>query len=119
MTDGRVIVGIVERKRSISNTCVSVATYIARECAESAGYIVAASGIAIKRRRTVGGAPIAHGVTEECLIAGRGVLVAGGVAIECLETDGHIPDSAVQAKERVSSLRRVVANIASVWCWGR
>jgi hypothetical protein len=51
------------------------------------------------------------------LIAGRGVLVASGVAMERVETNGHIPDSASEAKERVSPLRRVGASIASVR-WG-
>jgi hypothetical protein len=60
---------------------------------------------------------IAREVTEERSIAGRGVLVARGVAMECFKTNGHIPDSASEAKERVSALRRVLANIASVRWW--
>jgi hypothetical protein len=45
---------------------------------------------------------IAREVTEERSIAGRGVLVASGVAMECFKTNGHIPDSASKAKERLS-----------------
>ena len=116
-SDGRVIVGIVERKRSKSNTSVSVATNIGEECAKPGGYVVVASGIVIQRSRPVGRAMIAREVTEERSIAGRGVLVASGVAMECFKTNGHIPDSASEAKERVSALRRVGASIASVR-WG-
>ena len=116
-SDRRVIVGIVERKRSISNTGVSVATNIAEECAKPGGYVVVASGIVIQRLGTVGRALVAADIAEESSIAGRGVLVASGVAMECLETNGHIPDSASEAKERVSPLRRVLASISSVRCW--
>src|SRR5215467_13673786 len=113
-SDGRVIVSIVEQKRSISNTGVSVATCIGEECAKPGGYVVVASGIVIKRLGTVGRALIAADIAEERSIAGRSVLVANGVAMECLETNGHIPDSGGEAEERVSPLRGVVASIASV-----
>ena len=113
-SDGSVIVGIGEQKRSISNTGVSVATCIGEKCAKPSGYVVVASGIVIKRLGTVGRALIAADIAEKRSIAGRRVLVANGVAMECLETNGHIPDSGGEAEERVSPLRGVVASIASV-----
>ena len=115
-SDGRVIVGIGERKRSKTNTGVSVATNIREECAKPGGYVVVASGIVIQRSRPVGRAMIAREVTEERSIAGRGVLVASGVAMECFKTNGHIPDSASEAKERVSALGGVGAGISSIRC---
>ena len=114
---GGVIVGIVERKRSKSNTGVSIANNIGVECVKSGGYVVVANGIVVKRLRTKRRAMSARLITEERFIASGGVLVAGGVAFECLETNGHIPDSGSEAKESVSALRRVVASIASVRWW--
>ena len=116
-SDGRVIVGIVEQKRSISNTGVSVANCIGEECAKPGGYVVVASGIVIQRLRAVRRALIAADIAEERSIAGCGVLVANGVVKECLETIGHIPDSASEVMECVSALRGVVASVASVRWW--
>jgi hypothetical protein len=109
-----VIVGIVKRKRSIPNTGVSVANYIARECAKSGGYVFGAGGIDKKRLGTVGRALVAADIAEERFIADRGVLVANGVAKERFETNGHVPDSASEAEESVSALCRVRVSIASV-----
>ena len=75
-SDGRVIVGIVERKRSISNTGVSVASYIGEECAKPGGYVVVASGVVKQRLRTGGRALIPANIAEERLVADCGVLVA-------------------------------------------
>ena len=60
---------------------------------------------------------IAREVIQERFITNGGVLVTTGVAMECLETNGHIPDSASEAEERVSALRRVLVSIASVRRW--
>jgi len=56
-------------------------------------------------------------VLAAALVVYGGVLVTAGVAMECLETNGHIPDSGGEAKERVSALRRVLVSIASVRWW--
>jgi len=114
---GRVIVAVIEGERSIPIAGVLVATRIAEECVKPGGHVSVASGIVKKRLGTVGRARTAGSVAEERFIAGRGVLVTSVVAMECFKTNGHIPDSASEAKECVSPLRRVLASIASVR-WG-
>ena len=82
-SDGRVIVGIVERKRSISNTGVSVATCIGEECAKPGGYIVVASVVVIQRLRTECRALIAADIAVKRSIAGRGVLSPVSIRMLC------------------------------------
>ena len=114
---GGVIITIIEEKRSKSITGVSVAGCVGEERAKSIGYVVVANRIVKQRLGTERRAMIARLITEKRSIASGGVLVAGGVAMECLETNGHIPDSGGEAKESVSALRRVLVSIASVRWW--
>jgi hypothetical protein len=53
-------------------------------------------------------------IVEEPLEPNGGVAVSGAVVIKALKTEGRIPNTACQTKERIIALRRVPADVTSV-----
>src|SRR5204862_3536541 len=92
--------GRVAEQRLITATCIVVAGHVVRE-----------------RSETSSGVEDTGCVARECCSADRRVFLARCVPVKRSESDRRVVGSDCQAEERIITLSRVLAGIASVRWW--